>query len=223
MPILFVDLAQTCAPMVAVETLAAVVSLESRFQPYSIRIQDGQPLPNQPTTKAEAIAMATSLIAERQDIHIGLGGIGGDELARLNLSIADGFEPCLNLQATGTLLDGYYRLAVRAGAELTRAERIMLQSYYGRNDPSTEAMTNYDRQVAKEAERLSKTLSTLTIGEGGDASLPPDTQTDIEPASTSNTETEDPAQEKTSSWDVFNRERTSSVLVFQNNVQELSE
>jgi len=40
----FVDIAQSCAPMVQVETLAAVVSLESRFLPFNIRINSGMPL-----------------------------------------------------------------------------------------------------------------------------------------------------------------------------------
>jgi type IV secretion system protein VirB1 len=223
MAVTFVDLAQTCAPMVAVETLAAVVSLESRLRPYSIRIGNGRPIADQPTTKAEAIAAATSLIAEGKDIRLGLGGIGSDELAKLKLSIADGFDPCVNLQATGTLLDGYYRLAVRSGAELTRAERVMLQSYYGRNDPSIEAMASYDRQVAKEAQRLSGTLSTLTIGEGGDTPVDPSGQTDTEPVPTSNTEVTDSKPARASSWDVFSSERGSSVLIFQNDQSEQSE
>ena len=42
--------------------------------------------------------------------------------------------------AAATLLDGYYRLAVKAGADPARAEQVMLQSYYGRDDPSVGAM-----------------------------------------------------------------------------------
>lgn len=63
MPAAFLDLAQTCAPIVAAETLAGVVSLESRFEPFAIRINSGVPLSEQPATKTEAIAMATSLAA----------------------------------------------------------------------------------------------------------------------------------------------------------------
>lgn len=115
MPVAFLDLAQTCAPIVAAETLAGVVSLESRFAPFAIRINSGAPLSEQPTTKSGAIAIAVSLAAERQDIQLGLGGIGMEELGKLKLSISDAFDPCLNLQATATLLDGYYRLAVKTG------------------------------------------------------------------------------------------------------------
>lgn len=126
MAVAFVDLAQNCAPVAEITTLAAVISLESRFKPFAIRINSGPPLTSQPASKAEAIELATSLVADHQDIQIGLGGIGMEELRKLKLSISDAFDPCLNLKATATLLDGYYRLAVGAGADAARAEKVML-------------------------------------------------------------------------------------------------
>ncbi len=41
----FVDLAQQCAPQIVTETLAAVVSVESGFKPFAIRINSNYPLP----------------------------------------------------------------------------------------------------------------------------------------------------------------------------------
>ncbi|OJU99184.1 MAG: type IV secretion system protein VirB1 [Shinella sp. 65-6] len=228
MPVAFLDLAQTCAPFVASETLAGVVSLESRFAPFNIRINSGRPLKKQPASKAEAIEIATSLVAEHHDIQLGLGGIGVEELQKMKLSISDAFDPCLNLQATATLLDGYYRLAVKAGADPARAEQVMLQSFYGRDDPSVGAMVNYDDQVRREIKRLGPTIARLTITDTGEgrgiddpaASAPADVVADVvaensEPKSTSI------ASEPT--WDVFNSRRGSSVLVFQNNQMEQSE
>ncbi|MEY9380677.1 hypothetical protein ABIA10_006610 [Rhizobium leguminosarum] len=37
MAVTFMDLAQDCAPMVEVRTLAAVISLESGFKPFAFR------------------------------------------------------------------------------------------------------------------------------------------------------------------------------------------
>lgn len=166
MPVLFVDLAQTCAPMVEAETLAGVVSLESRFEPFAVRVNSGPPLSKQPSTKAEAIEIATSLAAERQDVQLGLGGIDVEVLRKLKLSISDAFDPCLNLRATATMLDGYYRLAVNAGAEPKRAGQVMLQSWYGRGDPAVGDMVKYDEQVSQEVKRLGRSLATLEIGDG---------------------------------------------------------
>ena len=228
MPIAFLDLAQTCAPFVASETLAGVVSLESRFAPFNIRINSGRPLKSQPASKAEAIEIATSLVAEHHHIQLGLGGIGLEELQKLKLSLADAFDPCLNLQATGTLLDGYYRLAVKAGADPARAEQVMLQSYYGRDDPSVGAMVNYDDQVRREIKRLSPTMAKLTIGDTGEGrgSDGPPTSSGVDVVAevvAENAEQETASIATAPAWDVFKSRRGSSVLVFQNSQMEQSE
>ncbi|NEK20276.1 lytic transglycosylase domain-containing protein [Rhizobium leguminosarum] len=212
MAVAFMDLAQNCAPMVEVRTLAAVISLESRFKPFAIRINSGPPLERQPASKAEAIQLATSLAADRQDIQIGLGGIGMEELRKLKLSISDAFEPCLNLKATATLLDGYYRLALRAGADARQAENVMLQSYYGRDDPSVGRMVKYDGQVRQEVVRLSPKLASVVIGEPREEA-PSEEPADGREAQSSTKPI--PQTEEAASWDVFNAQRQSSVLVFQ--------
>ena len=224
MPVTFIDLAQACAPTMAVETLAGIVSLESRFQPYAIRIRANKSLADQPASKAEAIAAASALIAERQNVQLGLGGIGSSELRKLKLSIADALDPCLNLQATATLLDGYYRLALRAGADTSQAEKVMLQSYYGRNDPSVEAMAEYGKQVEQEGKRLSGALATLTIEQGADERPDPSEITNSDKLA-SKSEAEQTVSETAGapSWDVFGTDRTSSVLIFQNNLAEQNE
>ncbi|EGE55768.1 transport secretion system IV protein, VirB1 [Rhizobium etli CNPAF512] len=206
--------------MVKVETLAGIVSLESRFQPFAVRINSGPPLPAQPASKAEAIEVATSLVADRQDIQIGLGGIGIEQLQKLKLSVADAFDPCLNLKATATLLDGYLRVAVRAGDDPALAETVMLQSYYGRDDPSLGAMVKYDEQVRREAKRLSPILASLTVGEpdsraGRGEQLQDDAAPALAKQSSQTTEA--------ASWDVFSSRRQSAVLVFQNDRSEQSE
>ncbi|CAN7751009.1 transglycosylase SLT domain-containing protein [Rhizobium leguminosarum] len=220
MAVTFVDLAQNCAPMVDVRTLAAVISLESRFKPFAIRINSGPPLASQPASKAEAIELSTSLVADRQDIQIGLGGIGMEELRKLKLSISDAFDPCLNLKATASLLDGYYRLALRAGADATRAENVMLQSYYGRADPSVGRMVKYDEQVRQEMVRLPSNLASVAIAE------PREEAPVAEPADRRETLSAGKLlsqSDEAASWDVFNARRSSQVLVFQNDRSEQSE
>ncbi|API55424.1 type IV secretion system protein VirB1 (plasmid) [Rhizobium leguminosarum] len=220
MAVTFVDLAQNCAPMVEVRTLAAVISLESRFKPFAIRINSGPPVERQPASNAEAIELATSLAADHQDIQIGLGGIGMEELRKLKLSISDAFDPCLNLKATATLLDGYYRLALRAGANARQAEKVMLQSYHGRNDPSVGQMVRYDEQVRKEMVRLSSNLASVAIGEPREEA-PLDERSDSRQASVITESI--PQSGEAASWDVFNAQRQTQVLVFQNERSEQSQ
>lgn len=220
----FVDIAQSCAPEVRVETLAAVVSLESRFLPFNIRISRGMPLPAQPASKAEAIEVATALIADRQEIQIGLGGIGVAELRKLNLSVSDAFDPCENLKATATLLDGYYRLALRFGMSAARAETVMLQSYYGRYEPPDGDMVRYDEQVRDEVMRLSPKLTSLAIG-GSPRSMTRDdtTKERSENQLTKSVANQVTQTEETASWNVFRSRRHSSVFVFHNDQSEQSE
>ncbi|MBB3163152.1 type IV secretion system protein VirB1 [Rhizobium laguerreae] len=220
MAVTFVDLAQNCAPMVEVRTLAAVISLESGFKPFAIRINSGPPLERQPASKAEAIELATSLTADHQDIQIGLGGIGMEELRKLKLSISDAFDTCLNLKATATLLNSYYRLALHAGADTTQAEKVMLQSYHGRNDPSVGQMVRYDEQVRKEMVRLSSNLASVAIGEPREES-PPDESAERRQASVIKESI--PQPNEAASWDVFNARRQTQVLVFQNERLEQSQ
>ena len=165
--------------------------------------------------------MATSLIADHQDIQIGLGGIGVEELRKFNLSVSDAFDPCQNLKATATLLDGYYRLALRFGADTQRAETVMLQSWYGRDDPSVGEMVRYDEQVRKEAKRLSPKLASIAIDGPLDREDAPEEQAHeqlAQPVPNQVAQTEE-----TASWDVFRSRRHSSVLIFQHDPSEQSE
>ncbi|ARO34379.1 type IV secretion system protein VirB1 (plasmid) [Rhizobium sp. NXC14] len=219
----FIDIAQACAPMVKIETLAAVVSLESGFQPLAIRVNSGPPLAAQPASKSEAIEVATSLMADRQDIQIGLGGLGIEALQKLNLSLADAFDPCLSLKATATLLDRYYRKALRVGDDPARAETVMLRSYYGRDDPSVGAIVRYDEQVRQEIRRFSPMLASLSIA-GTDDQVPPVPSPQDQPSQAPLKQAPHTAQAAEAAlWDVYNSRRQSSALVFRNDRSEQSE
>ncbi|WP_273794953.1 lytic transglycosylase domain-containing protein [Brucella intermedia] len=224
MPVALVDMAQQCAPQIEVETLAAVVSVESGFRPFVIRINSDRALEDQPQTRAEAIETASILIADGIDVDLGLGGINSSDLGRVGLSVSDAFDFCLNLQASASLLDGYYQIAVRAGAMELEAETVMLRSYYGRGDPSIGELVDYDGRVLAERERLGSDLSSINISEeqtnepqwpdrGRELAAGSDTVTTPEHAR-GRSEANEPQ------WDVFNSGRQSSVLVFSNEQQE---
>ncbi len=227
MPVVFSDLAQTCAPFVASEALAGVVSPESRFAPFTIRINSRAPLGRQPATKADVIEVAAPSEATCHDIHIGPDGVGPEELRRLNLSIPAAFARCLNLNAPATPFDGYCCLSVKVGADSPRAEQV-LQSCYGRDDPSVGGVVNYGDQVRREIERLGPTVARFTIGDTGKG-----LQTNVSANSSQadvvaevvaeNTPGEAHAISAASAWDVFKSRSRSSVLVFQDNQLELEQ
>jgi type IV secretion system protein VirB1 len=227
MPIVFADLAQTCAPTLPIETIAAVASIESGFSPLAIRINTGYPLTDQPQTKAEAVELATMLVEQGQNLDLGLGGLNSSELGRLGLTVSDAFEPCLNIKGTATLLNNYYQLAINAGASASTAEVAMLRSYYGQGDTSTGQMVGYDRRIANEKTRLLPKLRSLILREGKSQPLP---TRELTVANSETSDTAMPRRAPTASagnawvaakpaaqqWDVFNPGRKSSVLVFSN-------
>jgi type IV secretion system protein VirB1 len=213
MPVAFADLAQNCASTVQIETLAAVVSLESGFSPFAIRINSGTPLREPPGTKSEAIELATTLIAQRQDIALGLGGIGAEDLGRQGLTVADAFDPCLNLKATARLLDGHYRVALGSGAAPAQATSVMLWAYYGRGDASVGELAGYDKQVRSEAQRLAPKLATLVLG-GHGRPLSGDLLPRQQPAPLAAPQPQAQRPVAPAPWDVFAIGRKSSALVF---------
>lgn len=109
----FISLIKECAPMVAPQTMAAIVKTESQFQPWAIGINGNVKLTRQPNNKAEAVATAQSLIAQGYNIDMGLGQINSANLDRIGLSIESVFEPCTNLAASAAILQANYQSATK--------------------------------------------------------------------------------------------------------------
>ncbi|TCQ02652.1 type IV secretion system protein VirB1 [Rhizobium sp. PP-F2F-G36] len=211
--------------MVQTEILAAVVSVESGFDPLAIRLNSDAPRPGLTQSKAEAIEAATTLVAEGHSVDLGLGGVSTYDLPRLGLSISDLFDPCLNLKATGTLLDRYYRAAVATGATGKVAESVMLRAYYGQGDAEVGAMVGYDRRITDEQRRLAGRLSSLILETGAGAGGLPTREArdrtsrssqgsdEIATAANADVPAADPAK-PAQTWDVFGQARQSTVLIF---------
>jgi type IV secretion system protein VirB1 len=224
MPVVFLDLAQQCAPQIATETLAAIVSVESGFQPFAIRINTDRPLAEQPKTRAEAIETATILISEGHDIDLGLGGINSGNLGRLGMSVSDTFDFCLNIKASAALLEDYYQVALQGGATTAQAEAVMLRSYFGNGDASVGEMVGYDKKVLAERARLSDQLESIEIVETQAQALPARERAGESSAATVESGPTEKDQQRSQAsvprWDVFNSGRQSSVLVFSNEQKE---
>ena len=110
------SLLSQCAPQVAPSTLAAIVSVESRGNPYAIGVNRGRQV-RQPTSTAEAVALAKRLLARGANIDLGLGQINSSNLRWLGLSVEAAFDPCSNLAAAARVLTGNYRRAVALGIQ----------------------------------------------------------------------------------------------------------
>ncbi|MFC3162880.1 transglycosylase SLT domain-containing protein [Ciceribacter thiooxidans] len=223
MSVALLYLTQSCVPTFVTETPARVVSAESGFDPFAIRITGPAPLSRKPASSSEAIELATSLTAERQDIQLGLGAISTQRLRTLNITMSETFDPRRNLQVTAGLLDEYYRLAMKAGADSGRPEQLMLQSYYDGGGSSVGSSLRYEKQVEENARQLDRALATAVIADNeqdGDSIEDSHVEVTVE-AATSDQRPDEAASAP--SWDVFSLRRRSPVLVFQNSQMEQSE
>lgn len=101
---------QTCAPMVAPQTINAIVQVESHGNPYAIHInhETHQVIAH---SKEEAVLLATNAILLGKSVDMGLMQVNSQHLRQFGLSVADVFEPCTNLRAGAAILEGDYERA----------------------------------------------------------------------------------------------------------------
>jgi type IV secretion system protein VirB1 len=148
----FAQLAATCAPHNHVETLAAVASTESGFDPFTLHDNTTGRIYH-PATREDAIASGVELATvERHSVDFGLMQINGANFARLGLTLADAFDPCHNLAAADrVLLDGY--TAPAPGQDPQPAVKQAL-SRYNTGDAARGFANGYVSKVQASAEQV---------------------------------------------------------------------
>lgn len=135
----FSALISQCAPTVQPETMAALISAESKGHQFAIA--DAGPK-NMPWSQRKrlvrsyymgsldsAIAMATGLISNGHTVSLGVTQINDRNLPWLGLSIRDAFDPCTNVAAGGKILTGFYEKAVHQFGNGPKALRAALSAY----------------------------------------------------------------------------------------------
>jgi len=159
----FLSLAQQCAPAVAPATMAAVVRVESDFNPYAIGVLHGR-LQRQPVNLGEAIATARALDATGWNYSAGLAQVNRSNWSRSSLTQETVFDPCLNLAAGAAILQECFERAkqaqTRAHAATHAQEHSQTQdalhaglSCYASGDFSRGFRTGYVQRVVAQAAR----------------------------------------------------------------------
>jgi type IV secretion system protein VirB1 len=147
------ELSQRCAPSVAPETLASVAQVESGFDPYAVGVNGAPHRVMHLASAAEAARVADSLVRSGADVDLGLGQINSRNLRPLQLSIAEAFDPCRNLAASGRLLSDNYRRALAREGDAQTALRAAL-SLYNTGDPGRGFRNGYVARVVSSAASL---------------------------------------------------------------------
>jgi type IV secretion system protein VirB1 len=104
----FAQLAASCAPDVAAQTLAGIARTESGLDPFAM-LDNTTGRSYRPENQAEAVRIAAGLIAAEHSIDAGLMGINSSNWRWLGLSPETVFDPCQNIRAGATVLTAFSR------------------------------------------------------------------------------------------------------------------
>lgn len=128
----FLALAQECAPSVAPQTMAAVVNVESGYNPFAIGIVGGR-LVRQPANQAEAVATAKALESSGWNFSVGAAQVNRYNLPKFNISYEQAFNPCTNLHVGSKILEECYTRASKGRHEPQAALQAAISCYYSGN------------------------------------------------------------------------------------------
>jgi type IV secretion system protein VirB1 len=118
-----------CAPQVASVTMMAIVRVESGGNPLAMNVNGKNRLLRQPRSRQQAIDWSEWLIGRGYSVDMGLAQVNSANLRRLNLSVADLFDPCANLAAGARILSANYADASRRFGSEQAALQAALSAY----------------------------------------------------------------------------------------------
>jgi type IV secretion system protein VirB1 len=121
-----------CAPSVARETMAAIVSVESSKNPYAVGVVGGH-LVRQPRNLPEAVATARQLEADGWNFSVGVAQVNRYNLPKYGLTYEKAFDACANLGAGSKILENCYVRAWSRTPEPKAALQAALSCYYSGN------------------------------------------------------------------------------------------
>lgn len=147
----FEALAQQCAPAVHPATMAAIVRVESTFNPFAIGVVGGR-LQRQPKNAAEAVVTARALEAAGYNFSLGIGQVNHHNLAKYGLDYQTAFEPCVNLKAASLILKECYDRAKANYLDDALALQAAFSCYYSGNfatgfRPDVKGQSSYVQRV----------------------------------------------------------------------------
>jgi type IV secretion system protein VirB1 len=135
----FLALIVRCAPTVHPETMAAVISAESRGHQFAIADAGPVNLPWSrrkalvrsfyPKTLDAAVSLANGLIAKGHTVSLGPAQVNDRNLPKYGLSVKAVFDTCTNVAVGGDILTRFYADAVKKYGAGQRALRASLSAY----------------------------------------------------------------------------------------------
>lgn len=150
---LFLQLAASAAPSVAPETLAAFAQAESRLEPLAIGDNDtGRSY--RLATVAEAVALASSLLAQRHSLDLGIMQVNSANLPRVGLTVETAFDPAQSIRAGAAILTEAYLRCRRGGDVAEQPALRCAASIYNTGREQAGILNGYQARVWRTAAQL---------------------------------------------------------------------
>lgn len=156
----FETLALQCAPAIALDLLAALVAVESGFDPLAINATGVR------QTYAHAgmaVAGAVEAGQRSDDFGVGLASVRFGDLGALGLSIRDAFDPCKNLAAFETVVQSRFEAANRKGFGQSAADKFAIRASW-RPDGRFGSSEAFEQAVQTERGRVAVHAKTIVRG-----------------------------------------------------------
>ncbi len=157
---LFAEIAAQCAPQIPLELMAAVVSVESRFDPLALRIDGKLGLAK---SAGDGVASVVGSTDDGAAVAIGLAGLTEAALRAERVGIADAFDACANLKVAAARLDRLLKAAEAKGLGAAAAEKAALAQAFVPSSFRGWNAGGYVIEVQNERARLMPLLATLKI------------------------------------------------------------
>ncbi len=170
----FADLSATCAPLVHVQTMQALVQVESGFDPFAIGVVNGR-LERQPVNKAEAVATARELERLGFNYSVGIAQVNKHNFKKFGLTLETAFDPCQSLRAGSQILASCFKSAHARYTVEQQALQAAFSCYYSGNfqtgfRPDFKGQPSYVQKVLNAAAR-GKAAAPIAVTRDRPASL----------------------------------------------------
>jgi len=186
----FMDLAQQCAPTVSPQTMAAIVHVESSYNPFAIGVVGGH-LVRQPANLEEAIATVKALDAGGWNFSLGVAQVNKYNLPLYKVGYEQAFDACTNLRIGSKILEDCYTRAAK-----TRNSQEALQAafscYFSGNFKTgfragATGKPSYVQQVMASADKPTKAIQVVPAIKPGKTKPAPPTSTASAPQAETDT------------------------------------
>jgi type IV secretion system protein VirB1 len=147
-----IALSGQCASTVAPGTTLSFAHAESGLDPLAIHDNaDGRSY--RPASKAEAVAIASRLIAAGHSIDAGFMQVNSRNFGWLGLSVSNAFELCPSIAAGARILHGGFDPCMDAGGEPQACLKVAA-SRYNTGSPTRGFANGYVMRIAATAEHV---------------------------------------------------------------------